>query len=280
MRFQRELSAAVAIPAVLAVLWFAPPRAFGALVALLALATLAEFYRLAEKSGIPDQNWIALAIAAAILAATVVPAPSPSGLTVAGGVFASAAIFATALMLSGVPLAQALSGTAATTLGLPLVVFPCCAMIWLDRASLAGASARFGPRLIIFLLVTIWGCDSFAYYVGKRFGRHRLAPEVSPKKTIEGSIGGFAGSVLIAVGAAALFVPEFRLPEAAIIGGLASTAGQIGDLVESMFKRGAGVKDSGSFLPGHGGFYDRVDSLLFAAPVLCGAVLVKMAVLS
>jgi len=280
MRLQRELSAAVAIPAVLAVLWFAPSQAFGALVAALGLGTLAEFYRLAEKSGIPVPKWIGLAIATAILAATVVPAPSPSGVTVAGGLFGAAAIFATALMLSGIPLAQALAGTAVTALGLPLVVFPCCGLIWLDRANLAGAAGRFGPRLILFLLVTIWGCDSFAYYVGKNFGRHKLAPEVSPKKTIEGAVGGFAGSILGAVGAAALFVPEFRLPEAAIVGGLASTAGQIGDLVESMFKRGAGVKDSGTFLPGHGGFYDRVDSLLFAAPVLCGAILVKMAAAS
>ncbi|HET7452257.1 MAG TPA: phosphatidate cytidylyltransferase [Thermoanaerobaculia bacterium] len=280
MRFQRELSAAVAIPAVLAILWFAPPRAFGALVALVGLATLAEFYRLAEKSGIPVPKWIALAVAAAILAATVVPAPSPSGLTVAGGIFAAAAIFATALMLSGIPLAQALAGTAATSLGLPLVVFPCCALIWLDRANLPGSGGHFGPRLILYLFVTIWGCDSFAYYVGKNFGRRRLAPEISPKKTIEGSIGGFAGSVLVAVGAAAVLLPEFRSAEAAIVGGLASTAGQLGDLVESMFKRGAGVKDSGVFLPGHGGFYDRVDSLLFAAPVLCGAVLIKMAALS
>jgi len=280
MRLQRELSAAVAIPAVLAVFWFAPSHAFGALVAALGLGTLAEFYRLAEKSGIPVPKWFGLAIATAILAATVVPAPSPSGVTVAGGLFGAAAIFATALMLSGIPLAQALAGTAVTTLGLPLVVFPCCGLIWLDRANLAGAAGRFGPRLILFLLVTIWGCDSFAYYVGKNFGRHKLAPEVSPKKTIEGAVGGFAGSILVAVGAAALFVPEFRLPEAAIVGGLASTAGQIGDLVESMFKRGAGVKDSGTFLPGHGGFYDRVDSLLFAAPVLCGAILVKMAAAS
>ena len=276
MRFQRELSAAVAIPAVLAILWFAPPWGFGALVALLALATLHEFYRLAEASGIPVPKWIALAFAAAVLAAAVVPAPSPSGLTVAGGMFLAAAIFATTLMVAGIPTARALSGTAVTTLGLPLIVFPCCALIWLARANLPGASERFGPRLILFLLVTIWGCDSFAYYVGKNFGRHKLAAEVSPKKTIEGSVGGLLGSVLVAVGAAMLFVPEFRPMEAALIGGLASTAGQLGDLVESLFKRGAGVKDSGRFLPGHGGFYDRVDSLLFAAPVLCAAVLLKM----
>lgn len=276
MRFQRELSAAVAIPAVLAILFLAPPWGFGSLVAFLALATLREFYRLAEAQGLPVPKWIALAFAAAVLAAAVWPAPSPSGITVAGGLFLAAALFATALMLAGIPTAQALSGTAVTTLGLPLIVFPCCALIWLARANLPGAGARFGPRLILFLLVTIWGCDSFAYYVGKNFGRHKLAPEVSPKKTIEGSIGGLVGSVLVAVGAALLFVPEFRPAEAALIGGLASTAGQLGDLVESLFKRGAGVKDSGQFLPGHGGFYDRVDSLLFAAPVLCAAVLLKM----
>jgi len=276
MRFQRELSAAVAIPAVLAILFFAPPWGFGALVALLALATLREFYVLAEAQGVPVPKWIALAFAAAVLTAAVWPAPSPSGITVAGGLFLAAALFATALMLAGIPTVQALSGTAVATLGLPMIVFPCCALIWLARANLPGASARFGPRLILFLLVTIWGCDSFAYYVGKNFGRHKLAPEVSPKKTIEGSIGGLVGSVLVAVGAALLFVPEFRPAEAALIGGLASTAGQLGDLVESLFKRGAGVKDSGHFLPGHGGFYDRVDSLLFAAPVVCAAVLLKM----
>ena len=276
MKLLRELSAAVAIPAVLAILWLAPPWGFGSLVAVLALATLFEFYRLAESSGIPVPKTIALPFAAAVLAAAVVPAPSPSGLAVAGGMFLAAALFAAALMLAGIPAAQALSGTAATTLGLPLVVFPCCALIWIDRVRLPGAGDRFGPRLILFLLVTIWGCDSFAYYVGRRFGRHKLAPEVSPKKTIEGSIGGLVGSILVAVGAALLFVPEFLPAEAAVIGGLASTAGQIGDLVESLFKRGAGVKDSGRFLPGHGGFYDRVDSILFAAPVVCAAVLLKM----
>src|SRR5437868_700091 len=106
MRFQRELSAAVAIPAVLAILWFAPPWGFGTLVALLALATLLEFYRLAEAQGIPVPKWIALAFAAAVLVATVVPAPSPSGITVAGGLFLAAALFATALMLAGIPTGQ------------------------------------------------------------------------------------------------------------------------------------------------------------------------------
>jgi phosphatidate cytidylyltransferase len=277
MRFQRELSAGIAIPLVAAVIWFAPPGAFGALAALLGLATLHEFYRLAEATGLPVPKWLALLLSAAVLAAAAVPAASPSGVVVAGGVFFMAGLFALAELVSAVPMTRALAGTGVALLGVGLVVFPFCGLMWLDRAYMPGASEKFGARLVFFLLVTIWACDSFAYYVGKNFGRRKLAPEVSPKKTIEGAVGGFAGSVLVAAAAASIFLKEFRPVEAAIVGGLASSAGQIGDLVESMFKRGAGVKDSGVFLPGHGGFYDRVDSLLFAVPVLCGAVLLKMA---
>ena len=276
MRVQREIAAGVAIPLVAAVLWFAPPYVFGAVAALLALATLHEFYRLAEATGLPVPKWLALVLSAAVLAAAAAPAPSPSGVLVAGAVFFLAALFAGAELVADVPLGRALAGTAAALLGFALIVFPFCGLMWLDRSYLPGSAGKFGARLVFFLLATIWGCDSFAYYVGKNFGRRRLAPEVSPKKTVEGALGGFAGSVAVAVVAASLFLKEFRPLEAAIVGGLASTAGQLGDLVESMFKRGAGVKDSGIFLPGHGGFYDRVDSLLFAVPVVCGAILLKM----
>jgi phosphatidate cytidylyltransferase len=276
MRFQREISAGVAIPIVAAVLWFAPPYVFAALAALLALAALREFYGLAEATGLPVPKWLALLLSAAVLAAAAVPAASPSGVVVAGGVFLMAGLFAAAELVSAVPMAKALSGTGVALLGVALIVFPFCGLMWLDRAYLPGASEKFGARLVFFLLATIWACDSFAYYVGKNFGKRKLAPGVSPKKTIEGAVGGFAGSVLFAAAASTIFLKEFRPIEAAIVGGLASSAGQLGDLVESMFKRGAGVKDSGFFLPGHGGFYDRVDSLLFAVPVLCGAVLLKM----
>ena len=96
---------------------------------------------------------------------------------------------------------------------------------------------------------------------------------VSPKKTWEGSIGGLVGATLFGAAAGTWwFLPELGPVRGALAGALASTAGQIGDLVESLWKRGAGVKDSGTFLPGHGGFYDRIDSLLFAAPVLAAFV--------
>ena len=276
MKFQREISAGIAIPLVAAVLWFAPSYVFGAVAALLGLATLHEFYRLAEMTGVPVPKWLALVLSAAILAASAAPATSPSGVVVGGSVFFVAALFAIAELVADVPLSRVLAGTGVAFLGFALVVFPFCGLMWLDRAYVPGAGEKFGARLVFFLLATIWGCDSFAYYVGKNFGRRKLAPEISPKKTIEGSLGGLVGSVLVASAAAAIFLREFRPIEAAIVGGLASSAGQIGDLVESMFKRGAGVKDSGHFLPGHGGFYDRVDSLLFAVPVVCGAILLKM----
>ena len=128
-------------------------------------------------------------------------------------------------------------------------------------------------RSVLFLFLVVWVCDSGDYYFGRRFGRRRLAPVVSPKKTWEGSVAGLACATVF--GAAAglwWFVPELGPWRGALAGALASTAGQIGDLVESLWKRGAGVKDSGVFLPGHGGFLDRVDSLLFAGPVVAAFI--------
>jgi phosphatidate cytidylyltransferase len=154
----------------------------------------------------------------------------------------------------------ALAGAGSTVLGLLLVALPAIAMMAIREVS---------PRAVLFLFLIVWGCDSFAYYVGKNFGRRKLAPVVSPKKTWEGTIGGLVGAALVGAAAGTWWVlPELGTARGALAGALASSAGQIGDLVESLWKRGAGVKDSGVFLPGHGGFYDRIDSLLFAAPVL------------
>jgi len=123
------------------------------------------------------------------------------------------------------------------------------------------------PReLILLLYVIIWSGDSAAYYGGRAFGRHLLAPKVSPKKTIEGAVAGLAGSVITgtALGVWLLGEPWLRL---AGISALTAVVGQTGDLAESVLKRSAGVKDSSSILPGHGGILDRLDSLLFATPV-------------
>jgi phosphatidate cytidylyltransferase len=124
-----------------------------------------------------------------------------------------------------------------------------------------------GVGAVFLLLFAIWAGDSVAYYVGKRLGRHHIFPAVSPKKTWEGSAAGLLASVGVAMLAAATFYPQVAATRAAGMGLAIGIAGQVGDFFESMLKRSAGIKDSSSLLPGHGGLLDRLDSLTFAAPV-------------
>ena len=124
------------------------------------------------------------------------------------------------------------------------------------------------PYWLLFALALSWVGDTAAYYVGKSFGRHSLAPRVSPKKTWEGSAASVAGSVVFGWLFLRVFLPQVPAWHAMTLAAAANAAGQAGDLAESAIKRGAGVKDSGSILPGHGGLLDRVDSTLFAMPVV------------
>jgi phosphatidate cytidylyltransferase len=139
---------------------------------------------------------------------------------------------------------------------------------------LAGSMIRLrqdfpdGPKLVFFLLLVVWMGDTGAYYVGRSLGKHRLSPRISPKKTIEGLAGGVATSIITAIVIHFTFFPKFPLLHAAIAGAVLSLAGVVGDLAESMWKRSAAVKDSGTLIPGHGGFLDRFDSIFFTAPML------------
>jgi len=123
----------------------------------------------------------------------------------------------------------------------------------------------YNPKILMGILVLIWVNDSFAFLVGKNFGKRKLFPSVSPKKTIEGFVGGFVFS-LIAAFFIAKYTQVFSFFNWMIIATIVSTIGTIGDLVESKFKRQANIKDSGKIMPGHGGLLDRLDSLFFAAP--------------
>ncbi len=125
-----------------------------------------------------------------------------------------------------------------------------------------------GITLIFLLLTSTWLGDTGAYFSGRAFGRHRMAPRLSPNKTWEGFVGGLVAAVLGAVVVG--FVGMDRVPVIMfiVLGALVDTAGVLGDLAESMLKRSFGVKDSGGIMPGHGGILDRIDSLLFSAPVL------------
>jgi len=263
MRFQREITAAVLIPAVLAVLVAAPPWAWAVLVALAATAALLEFYRLIEAAG-----WI-------------VPKPAGVGLFLAFVLGAHLASLLALVVLAGV-----------TLLALPsLVMFasPREAVLLASSASSVfatlyvalGAGAMVGLRAIgwqpvVFLLAIVWAGDSAAYYVGRRWGRRKLAPVVSPKKTWEGLWGQMGAGLVFGAAAALLLFPSaagtFGAPRTLLFGAalglVVSAVAVVGDLLESTFKRSCAVKDSGGLLPGHGGLLDRLDSLLYASPVL------------
>jgi phosphatidate cytidylyltransferase len=129
------------------------------------------------------------------------------------------------------------------------------------------------PHWLMFALLLNWAGDIGAYYVGRNFGKHKLAPRVSPNKSWEGAVASVATAVLIGGGYLIAFIPGIAVWNAVGITIAANVAGQFGDLAESAMKRGAGVKDSGTILPGHGGFLDRVDSTLFALPVIYGWLL-------
>lgn len=280
MARQRELAAAVAIPIVLAVLFFAPPIVFNLLATGIALCALWEFYRLAEKMGHPAAKTVGMA--AGLLTLVGAPLlwapgfvgslelggvswePPSSASCLLAGVALLAALSSLAVLFSGVSPPAALGGAAATVFGVLLIPLPAVSFCYLRS---------FSPRAVLCLLGIVWICDSCAYYGGRRWGRRKLAPAVSPNKTWEGTISGLAGATLFgAIAGTFLLLPEFGTVRGALAGAVVSSAGQLGDLVESLWKRGAGVKDSGTFLPGHGGFYDRIDSLLFAGPVMAAFV--------
>jgi len=125
-----------------------------------------------------------------------------------------------------------------------------------------------GGFLIISIFASIWICDSAAYYIGTAFGKHKLFPRVSPKKSWEGVMAGFVFAI-IAMIASKLIVLDFLSWNSTIgIGIIVGVLGQIGDLIESLFKRDSGIKDSSGLIPGHGGIFDRFDSLIFSAPLI------------
>lgn len=151
--------------------------------------------------------------------------------------------------------------------GLVYVGAPCLSLMWLREASFEGYS-HAGISMVLFLILVIWATDIGAYFTGKRFGRLKLAPTISPGKTWEGLAGGMLAAAI--VGAACSPFTPFppSIGACAFWGALLAIIAQCGDLFESWVKRRAGVKDSGNLLPGHGGLLDRVDGLIFTTPIL------------
>jgi phosphatidate cytidylyltransferase len=124
-----------------------------------------------------------------------------------------------------------------------------------------------GWQWIMLIMFIVMGGDSAAYFIGCRFGRRKLYPAVSPNKSVEGAVGGIAGSIVGVIAAKMIYFSEIAIADALVAAVLIGAISQTGDLFESLLKRSCGVKDSGSIFPGHGGILDRLDSILFAAPV-------------
>ena len=120
--------------------------------------------------------------------------------------------------------------------------------------------------MVWVMFIGTWASDSFAYFAGRAFGSHKLAPAISPNKTIEGFFGGLIGTIAVVVGLGWLLA--MPLPQMAALGAAIAVLGTLGDLVESMMKRQTGIKDSGAIIPGHGGVWDRFDSVLFTVPLV------------
>lgn len=141
--------------------------------------------------------------------------------------------------------------------------------VFITRIAYADVNmATYSPKLLIAVFLLIWANDSFAYLVGVNFGKRKLFPSVSPKKSIEGFIGGLLGAVFISVIIAYKMFPNIALIHWIVIAIIAGSLGTIGDLIQSKFKRRAGVKDSGKIMPGHGGMYDRLDSIIYTSPFI------------
>jgi phosphatidate cytidylyltransferase len=286
---KRVLTAVVLIPIVLLLVLSAPIPLVASVAAVVALLSTHEFLKLAEGYGIRpfrSSTYIFVGLLFALLAMNFGggrPLLSTAILLYSAGFAAALApfVFLTIAMhrgdLSGAFPAAMVSVFAFGYIALPLGFLVQIRQQW------------SGAFLLLYLLVLVWAGDIFAYFVGKSMGRHLMSPRISPKKTWEGAVASMLASLaaggllyhyalpistallkahLIARrdGLFALQPPD--LWPTLLLSAAINVGGQLGDLVESLIKRGAGVKDSGTILPGHGGMLDRIDALLFAAPVL------------
>lgn len=261
---QRLLTAAVTVPVVLVAIFYLPSVWIFIVAAVVFGWASSEFVRIARfwTPGAPVEAVVGLVPLAAVLLAGFFPlygGPAARELELFSGAILLSVAVASLLLLAKTPLPEVFPALGTFAFGVPYFALPTASLYHVHRM-------EGGAWLLFLLFAIVWLGDTAAYYVGSRFGRHRLAPVVSPNKTWEGAVAGFATGVV----STALW-SVWRLGELdgplLLVGVVTAVAAQLGDLVESMIKRGAGLKDSGNLLPGHGGMLDRMDAMLFAAPI-------------
>lgn len=252
----RILAALVFAPALLGlVVWGGV--ALDITCAVLALLMLYEYLQLTLGKGLLYAKGVAFVLTGAVVASLLGYVPVLSGL-----LLPAATIVLLASMLAGSqPMEQALRRAALIALGIGY-----CGGLVVYLARLRQVPQGLG--LALAAVFCTWGADTGAYFAGRAFGRHKLAPRVSPKKTIEGAVGGVAAAVGVAFLIRWLFVMHLGAFDTVAIGVVAGILGIVGDLCESLLKRSVGAKDSSRLIPGHGGVLDRFDAVMFVAPAL------------
>jgi phosphatidate cytidylyltransferase len=272
---QRIITAVILVPVILFLIFLSPKQPLVFMAAVLAISVLAlwEYLGLADAMGAKTPR-IVVEVFLAVLLAAIFRRPD-----LMAPVTASLSLILFIVCAFRSPVNRVLIDAACSVFGL--------IYIGLSMATLYLLSTQEnGPSLLLFLFLAVWAGDIAALYVGRAFGRKKLAPTLSPNKTWEGSLASIAGSILITL---LLFWAGRQLADRSIdllsypgtilhwigLAVLVNIGAQVGDLMESAIKRGAGVKDSGRLLPGHGGVLDRIDALLLAAPVLWYAQLAQ-----
>jgi phosphatidate cytidylyltransferase len=295
MTWKRVVTAAVLIPVVVGLVLFTPTSVVALAVAVITVLALREYFHLGEAIGHRAYRWWTIFCSLLLVVSQNLylmahpigrirvylmapgsqlrhdPASSTDAicsvpmqillrLDVVTVLFVFILGIAVLTLFTRRPLVEALPGAGISSSSLLLVAFPLSFSIRLH-----GFYPQ-GPLLLLFALVITWAADTSAYFVGRAIGKHPLAPHLSPKKTWEGSVGSMIGSLAVAYGFS--FWLRIPLPHLLAMAALGNVAGQMGDLLESAYKRSAGVKDSGSLLPGHGGMLDRIDALILCFPVI------------
>jgi phosphatidate cytidylyltransferase len=275
----RIFTALVLIPIVVALVWWGPAWLLAAVAALTVILALLEFFDLGERIAMrPFRKWTIVCAAGLFYAqyslGLVETRALAEGLSIvrsaAGGVLSIEAVFLVFVfgcvaigLATRWALHEVLPAIAISSAGLLFVILPFSYLVRINEISLVGR------KLVLFTLCLVWAGDILAYFVGKGLGRVPMAPALSPNKTWEGALGNLLASLLVGVFFAKWL--QMEAEQMLIIAGLANIAGQMGDLIESAWKRGAAVKDSSNLLPGHGGVLDRIDSLILASPVVWAA---------
>ncbi len=264
---RRLLTAAVAVPLALLATFGLPNWAFFVVMLLVFVPCSVEYVQLLRPQAPHAPLWVvpfavppvSIALLWAMTAHDRVP---PADAWVIACTLLATVGVGTFLLLGRTPPAEAATALGVVGFGIPFFAMP---------PAVAAVMQRLDPWLLFLLYAIVWLGDTAAYYLGSAWGRHKMAPVVSPNKSWEGAIAGFVTGIVATVVWSWWRLGEVRLP-LLVVAAVTALAAQVGDLFESLLKRGVHVKDSGHWVPGHGGFFDRMDAMLFAGPVMLGGL--------